>query len=63
MVRDRTPVAWRDALKHVLNAPLPVDVVRRYALEFGWDEVIGRQCGVYESMVTSGRPPTESTAS
>ena len=63
MVRDRTSVAWRDALKHVLNAPLPVDVVRRYALEFGWDEVIGRQCGVYESMVTSGRPPTESTAS
>jgi hypothetical protein len=34
----------------MLEAALPAEHVRRYARQFGWDEVVTRQCALYEDV-------------
>jgi glycosyltransferase involved in cell wall biosynthesis len=54
LVNGRDAAQWRDALRNILNASLPPDVVRGYAHRFAWDEVVEQQCVLYER-VARGR--------
>ena len=60
LVSERSPVAWRDAMKSLLDASMPPERVREYAFEFGWDEVIAQQIALYEHVV--GRVPAKQAA-
>ena len=51
--RGATSASWARALRATLDQSLPPDRVRRYALEFGWDEVVTRQCSLYEGVVAA----------
>jgi glycosyltransferase involved in cell wall biosynthesis len=48
---DRNPQAWMQALRTSCEAPQDPEQVRRYAALFGWDEVVDRQCALYEEVV------------
>jgi len=48
LVYGRDAIQWRDALRSLLDASLPPDVIRRYADRFAWDEVVETQCTLYE---------------
>src|SRR5215467_832599 len=55
VLSDRSAHAWASALRVFLENSLKPEAVRQYALRFGWDEVVGRQCALYEEVVaTSG---------
>ena len=62
MVDERTPRAWRDALRIILDASMQPEAVRQYALAFGWDEVVARQAALYEQIVAARRPKTAARA-
>lgn len=49
-VRDSN--AWSAALRSQLDARLSPETVRSYAMSYGWDEVVARQCDLYESIST-----------
>jgi glycosyltransferase involved in cell wall biosynthesis len=53
MVDERNPDAWTGALRSVLTAGYAAEHVRRHALEFGWEEIVSRQCAVYETIATA----------
>lgn len=53
LVSERTAEAWRSALDRVLANPPLTEIVRTYAVQFGWDEVVARQCGLYEEVASS----------
>ena len=48
LVDSREPAAWSLALDAVMNRAYARDAVRRYALRFGWDDVVDAQCALYE---------------
>jgi glycosyltransferase involved in cell wall biosynthesis len=54
IVQERSPEAWSEALRAVALAGTPVEEVRAYASAFGWDDVVQRQCALYEA-VAQGR--------
>ena len=66
MVGEHTPAVWRDALRRALAAPQDPERVRAYAFQFGWDDVVDRQCALYEDVVrgwrTRSRAPDRPTA-
>ena len=45
----------RSALGAMIEAALPAERVRRYARQFGWDEVVTRQCALYEDVCPRAR--------
>ena len=53
LVADRNVQAWSRALRTMLNASLAPQDVRQYALQFGWEEVVTGQCGLYENVVAA----------
>jgi glycosyltransferase involved in cell wall biosynthesis len=53
-VQDRSVDGWSTALRHVATAGATPDDVRAYAGQFQWDEVVQRQCALYEA-VAQGR--------
>jgi glycosyltransferase involved in cell wall biosynthesis len=53
LVPERSDGAWKHALRKFLDEPLSTEKVQHYALQFGWDEVVTRQCELYESVVTA----------
>jgi glycosyltransferase involved in cell wall biosynthesis len=57
IVAQRTPEAWAAAIRAQLLLPPSPDAVAAYATKFGWDEVITRQCALYEDVVARWRPP------
>jgi teichuronic acid biosynthesis glycosyltransferase TuaC len=50
LVAERTPAAWAAAVSSMLGSPPPPDTVRAYAMDFGWDDVVDRQCALYETV-------------
>ena len=50
IVAERSEDAWREALQVVLAARYDAEDVRRHALAFGWDDVVERQCALYEAV-------------
>jgi len=48
LVESREPDTWSYALATLIDAAHPREAVRRYALRFGWDDVIAAQCALYE---------------
>lgn len=50
LVPEREPKAWASAIRDVLETPFAPEALRKYALRFGWEEVIARQCALYESI-------------
>jgi glycosyltransferase involved in cell wall biosynthesis len=61
MVRDHTPVAWRDALMRALAATHDPERVRAYAFQFGWHDIVDRQCALYEDVARKWRARTRTT--
>lgn len=53
IVAERSEEAWRQSLREVLAAGYDVDEVRRHALAFGWDDVVARQCALYEAVAAA----------
>ena len=51
LVDSRDAAAWSHALSDVMNRGYARDAVRRYALRFGWDDVVAAQCVLYERVV------------
>jgi glycosyltransferase involved in cell wall biosynthesis len=56
LVNERTADAWRIALHDLLTASMDAEGVRRYALAFGWDDIVARQIALYERVVAGGHP-------
>jgi teichuronic acid biosynthesis glycosyltransferase TuaC len=52
MVADRDAQAWARALRTLIDASLVPQDVRKYALQFGWEEVVAGQCAVYEDVAS-----------
>jgi glycosyltransferase involved in cell wall biosynthesis len=55
LVHERSVDAWAFAVKALLERSLAPEEVRQYAVQFGWTEVIERQCDLYDAVV-SRRP-------
>jgi glycosyltransferase involved in cell wall biosynthesis len=53
IVPERSEDAWRKSLRDVLAAGYDVEQVRRHALAFGWDDVVERQCALYEAVAAA----------
>jgi glycosyltransferase involved in cell wall biosynthesis len=51
LLGDRSREEWTNALHGVLENPIPPEKVRQYAFQFMWDEVVTRQCALYENVV------------
>jgi teichuronic acid biosynthesis glycosyltransferase TuaC len=62
LVEARTAEAWAAALKTMLGAARRPDDVHRYALRFGWDEVVAAQCALYERVAAAGTPANRRSA-
>jgi teichuronic acid biosynthesis glycosyltransferase TuaC len=58
MVGEHLPTAWRDALRQALAAPHDPERVRAYAFQFGWHDVVDRQCALYEHVARDWRTRT-----
>lgn len=54
-VAGREIAAWAGAIRAALDSPPTSEAVRRYASRFGWDEVVLRQCDLYEKIVREWR--------
>lgn len=50
ILADRSPQAWAEALQRWLQAGPDREAVRAHALTFGWDEIVARQCALYEEV-------------
>jgi glycosyltransferase involved in cell wall biosynthesis len=59
LVGERDPARWASVLRTLLDASLHPDQVRRYALQFGWEDVVGDQCALYERVVSTYRRRTQ----
>ena len=53
IVAERSEEAWRRSLQDVLANGYAPDDVRRHALAFGWDDVVARQCALYEAVAAA----------
>jgi len=53
IVTERSEEAWRKSLRQVLADGYAPDDVRRHALAFGWDDVVARQCALYEAVAAA----------
>jgi glycosyltransferase involved in cell wall biosynthesis len=53
LVEGRSPLAWQSSLRQVLAAQYSADAVRQYAARFGWEDVVARQCSLYEAVVST----------
>jgi glycosyltransferase involved in cell wall biosynthesis len=51
IVAAREAEVWAQALDAMIARQLPVQKVREYARKFGWDEIVERQCAIYEDVV------------
>lgn len=56
VVEGRDPGAWTRAIRSLLSSPPQADQARHYASRFGWDDVVARQCELYESVVRGWSP-------
>ena len=61
LVQERNPQTWTCALRALLGTSPAPEKVRQYARQFGWEEVVMRQCALYEDVVAAslsmpGRP-------
>jgi len=54
-VRERTAQAWSDAVNALVAKRWPPLTIRGYAMRFGWDEIVDRQCGLLEAVVRQDR--------
>ena len=55
MVAESDPRAWARGLADVAGMMLAPATVRHYALRFSWDDVVSRQCALYESVAVTRR--------
>ena len=53
LVPDREVTSWIRAISALLDKPPTPESVRQRALRFGWDEVVARQCALYERVVST----------
>jgi glycosyltransferase involved in cell wall biosynthesis len=51
VLSQRNAAAWIAGLSAMIDARLLPERVRQYAQQFGWDEVVTRQCALYEDVV------------
>lgn len=51
VVAQRTIAAWAASLASMIGAALAPERVRQYAHQFGWEQVVTRQCALYEDVV------------
>ena len=49
VLSDRTATAWATALRAMMGTLGP-EQVRQYATRFGWEEVVLKQCALYEEI-------------
>jgi teichuronic acid biosynthesis glycosyltransferase TuaC len=61
IVSECTPAVWRDALRQVLAATHDPEGVRVYAFQFGWNDIVDRQCALYEGVARSWRERARAT--
>jgi glycosyltransferase involved in cell wall biosynthesis len=47
-------VQWRTALDALVRKDMAPDDVRRYAFAFDWEEIVTRQCNLYDGVVLAG---------
>ena len=52
-VRGRSDDAWTSALQRALARDFSREELRRYALRFGWDDVVEQQCALYSDVSAS----------
>lgn len=55
IVSSRTPETWAAALRRQLQEPPSPQAVRAHATAFGWDEIVMRQCDLYEDIASRWR--------
>jgi glycosyltransferase involved in cell wall biosynthesis len=55
VVEGRDSGAWGDALAGLVARSWPQAAVREYAMGFGWDEIVDRQCGLLEAVARQER--------
>lgn len=48
VLAQRDAATWADALANTVERTLPPSLVRAHALGFGWDDVLAKQCALYE---------------
>jgi glycosyltransferase involved in cell wall biosynthesis len=53
VVKSANVAEWRLALGSLLGADLPPERVRHYALQFEWDDVVNRQCALYDQVTAA----------
>jgi len=63
VVANRSVESWSDALNALVAARWSPQAVRAYAMDFGWDEVIDRQCGLYEAVARQHHVVAQARAS
>ena len=63
VVANRSVESWSDALNALVAARWSPQAVRAYAMDFGWDEVIDRQCGLYEAVARQHHVTAQARAS
>jgi glycosyltransferase involved in cell wall biosynthesis len=51
LVPERSVEAWASALGNMLSQSIEQEHVRRYAFRFGWDDVVARQCDLYDRVI------------
>jgi teichuronic acid biosynthesis glycosyltransferase TuaC len=52
IVGERTPDAWADAIRSQLRTERATHALREYATRFGWDDIVVKQCTLYEDVVS-----------
>lgn len=55
MVPVRDAEHWATALDSMLGAGLQPETVHRYALQFGWENVVAAQCALYERVAADSK--------
>ena len=55
LLAERSPAAIADAFRALQDQPPSAAATRRYAAEFGWDDIVRRQLALYEQVITSAR--------
>jgi teichuronic acid biosynthesis glycosyltransferase TuaC len=57
LMRERTPVALREALQRVLAVARDAAATREFALRFGWAPVVERQVALYRRVLANAASP------
>lgn len=53
LVHQRDPDNWARAVRTLLETSPAPEKVRQYALQFGWEDVVTRQCALYDDVVAA----------